>query len=206
MPAKSSPVKVQDKEAPTARSVAANPKTQNHAPAVLDVADARAALQKSASPARKTRASKTVSPAEVADASAIVSEKKAPVKTLSKTTAETTRVEADKVKPVAKRSRVPKDLAAQYGGAPATDDARRPVVEANAPRKRLTRAKKEARSQLLRADDEVLQRLQQANAVEVKQPARRGRGWEFECGCCGRVTRFQTPAALCECGAIAVRE
>ncbi len=108
--------------------------------------------------------------------------------------------------PKAKRSRVPKDLAAQYGGASQTEEAPRRAIETVAPRKRLTRAKKEARSQLLRADDEVLQRLQQANAIEAKKPERRGRGWEFECGCCGRVTRFQTPGAICECGAIAVRE
>ena len=108
--------------------------------------------------------------------------------------------------PKVRRSRVPKDLAAQYGGALEAEDAPRPVAEAPAPRKRLTRAKKEARTQMLQPDEGLLQRLQQANAVEVKKPASRGRGWEFECGRCGRVTRFQTPGAICECGAIAVRE
>ncbi len=108
--------------------------------------------------------------------------------------------------PKIKRSRAPKDLAAQYGAAPETEVAPRVIAEKTAPRKRLTREAKAARSQMLRPDDDVLQRLQQANAVEVKKPASRGRGWEFECGCCGRVTRFQTPAAICECGAIAVKE
>ena len=108
--------------------------------------------------------------------------------------------------PKIKRSRAPKDLAAQYGAAPATEDVPRNVVEKAAPRKRLTREAKAARSQMLRPDDDVLQRLQQANAVEVKKPASRGRGWEFECGRCGRVSRFQTPGAICECGAIAVKE
>lgn len=110
------------------------------------------------------------------------------------------------VAPKIKRSRAPKDLAAQYGGAPETGVAPRVVAEKPAPRKRLTRAAKEARSQMLRPDDDVLQRLQQANSIEVKKSATRGRGWEFECGRCGRITRFQTPAAICQCGAIAVRE
>lgn len=110
------------------------------------------------------------------------------------------------VAPKIKRSRAPKDLAAQYGAAPETYVAPRVVAEKPAPRKRLTRAAKEARSQMLRPDDDVLQRLQQANSIEVKKPATRGRGWEFECGRCGRITRFQTPGAICECGAIAVRE
>ena len=110
-----------------------------------------------------------------------------------------------KIAPKIKRSRAPKDLALQYGGA-ATEEISRPVAEKVAPRKRLTREAKAARSQMLRPDDNVLQRLQQANAIEVKKPANRGRGWEFECGCCGRISRFQTPAAICECGAIAVKE
>lgn len=112
---------------------------------------------------------------------------------------------APAVAPKAKRSRAPRDLAAQYGAAPETEMAPR-IAEKNAPRKRLTRAEKEARTQLLTPDEELMQRLQQANAVEVKQPARRGRGWEFECGRCGRISRFQTAGAICECGAIAVRE
>lgn len=111
-----------------------------------------------------------------------------------------------KVAPKVRRSRAPKDLALQYGAAPATEDVARNVVEKPAPRKRLTREAKAARSQMLRPDDDVLQRLQQANAVEAKKPASRGRGWEFECGRCGRITRFQTPGAICACGAIAVRE
>lgn len=110
------------------------------------------------------------------------------------------------VTPKIKRSRAPKDLAAQYGGALETEITPRIVAEKPAPRKRLTRAAKEARSQMLRPDDDVLLRLQRANSIEVKKPATRGRGWEFECGRCGRITRFQTPAAICQCGAIAVRE
>lgn len=104
----------------------------------------------------------------------------------------------------AKRSRVPKDLAQQYGAV--SEEAPRVVAPiGEAPRKRLTRAERAARSQLVRPDDDVLQRL--ARAGEVARPMqKRGRGWEFECGFCGRTTRFQTPGALCECGAIAVRE
>lgn len=156
-----------------------------------------------AAPARKApakRAARKSSDADVAldfgveTAAKVEAEVKDPV--------EAARVVAPRIK----RSRAPKDLAAQYGAAPETDVAPRVVAEKNVPRKRLTRAAKEARSQMLRPDDDVLQRLQQANAVEVKKPASRGRGWEFECGCCGRTTRFQTPAAICECGAIAVKE
>ena len=195
VPAKSPPAKtqtanVQSPKTPTAKASAS-------APATLDVSKVRAALQQNAAPAKKPRAAKSAPVAKAAAQSAVASEE-------SKTSA--TKVVENKATPVAKRSRVPKDLAAQYGGAPAIEDVPRHVVEASAPRKRLTRAKKEARSQLLRADDSVLQRLQQANAVEAKKPASRGRGWEFECGCCGRVSRFGTPAALCQCGAIAVKE
>ena len=110
------------------------------------------------------------------------------------------------IAPKIKRSRVPKDLALQYGASPESDVAPRVVAPKPAPRKRLTREAKAARSQMLRPDDGVLQRLQQANAIEVKKPASRGRGWEFECGRCGRISRFQTPGAICACGAIAVRE
>ncbi len=110
------------------------------------------------------------------------------------------------IAPKIKRSRVPKDLALQYGASPESDVAPRVVAEKPAPRKRLTREAKAARSQMLRPDDGVLQRLQQANAIEVKKPASRGRGWEFECGRCGRISCFQTPGAICACGAIAVRE
>ena len=236
MPAKS-PLKVQDGTASALKVQDSSVQTlkvqdtkkraskTSHSPATLDVSEVRAALQKSAAPAKKPRAAKLASPTEAAPIEAATTEAapteaaaieainapKTDATSVAKARAETgapaAKIVEGKAAPVARRSRVPKDLAAQYGAAPATDDGpRHAVVETAAPRKRLTRAKKEARSQLLRADDNVLQRLQQANAIEAKKPASRGRGWEFECGCCGRVTRFQTPAALCECGAIAVKE
>lgn len=199
-PAKPSPVKTQ------VATSSANSAKAEIAPATLNVVEARAALTP-----KKPRAAKV---APDAPAETVVAEVKPAKRSASKMqTAEKieeitdeTVVATEKAAPKAKRSRVPKDLAAQYGGAAETESVPRRVVETVAPRKRLTRAKKEARSQLLRADDEVLQRLQQANAIAAKKPERRGRGWEFECGCCGRITRFQTPGAICECGAIAVRE
>ena len=193
-PAKTSPAKPI-----STKTQSGAPKVES-APATLDGAQVRASLAP-----RKTRAAKV---APVAPVSAQVKP--------TKSGASNAQVEAklevepvaatEKAAPKARRSRVPKDLAAQYGGASESADVPRRVVETVAPRKRLTRAEKEARSQLLRAGDEVLQRLQQANTIAAKKPERRGRGWEFECGCCGRISRFQTPGALCQCGAIAVRE
>ena len=195
-PAKVAPVKTQ--------AAPSSAKKVEAVSATLDVTEARATLTP-----KKPRAAK-LSPDVVADAVVVkVKPAKRGANTAEKVEEKTTDervVATEKMAPKVKRSRAPKDLAAQYGGSSATEDVPRRVVEAVAPRKRLTRAKKEARSQLLRADDEVLQRLQQANAIEAKKPERRGRGWEFECGCCGRVTRFQTPGAICECGAIGVRE
>ena len=178
----------------------------------------------------KTRAAK-VAPAKSAESEAVLCEsvapaKKAPAKRTARKSedvaldfSDETEVEieapvsatpaaatAPVVAPRIKKVRAPKDLAAQYGATPDSEVVPRVVAEKAAPRKRLTRAAKEARSQMLRPDDGVLQRLQQANAIEVKKPASRGRGWEFECGRCGRISRFQTPGAICECGAIAVRE
>ena len=171
---------------------------------------------------KKTSATKNASTPEIAAPAASAPAAKTPVRRATRkadesaaTSAEAENEPKSSATPVAasvpaaplkvKRSRAPKDLALQYGAASETEVAPR-VVEKSAPRKRLTRAAKEARSQMLRPDDDVLQRLQQANAVEVKKPATRGRGWVFECGRCGRVSRFQTPGAICECGAIAVRE
>ena len=137
-----------------------------------------------------------------------VKTRKAQVKTVEVAPVEIERVVTApaEIAPKAKRSRVPKDLAQQYGAR--EDEApRRAVVEVAAPRKRRTKEQREARSQLLRPDEEVLQRLQQAQTVAPSRPApRRARGWRFECGHCGRVSRFETPGALCDCGAIAVRE
>ena len=192
-PAKTSPAKPI-----STKTQSGAPKVES-APATLDGAQVRASLAP-----RKTRAAKV---APVAPVSAQVKPAKGSV-SKAQVEAEVTAEPAatEKAAPKAKRSRVPKDLAAQYGGASESADVPRRVVETVAPRKRLTRAEKEARSQLLRAGDEVLQRLQQANTIAAKKPERRGRGWEFECGCCGRISRFQTPGALCQCGAIAVRE
>ncbi len=169
---------------------------------------------------KKTRAASSAPNTEVAAADAVPHAAKTPAKRAARKTvvaaekaviagmkeAAPATVVAPAVAPKVKRSRAPKDLALQYGAAPEIDAAPRAVADKTAPRKRRTRAEKEARSQMIRPDDDVLQRLQQANAIKVQKPARRGRGWEFECGRCGRITRFQTPGAICECGAIAVRE
>ena len=224
------PAKTQPARATSGSSLA--PRTEENAVAprrraaqnsnlALDFEVAPTEVETKATAPKKTRAAKTA-PAPVASTTAatapatVAPAAKISTKSRAAETAEVAQIEdvvaepekaplETKVAPKIKRSRAPKDLALQYGGA-ATEDVPRPVAEKPTPRKRLTREAKAARSQMLRPDDDVLQRLQQANAVEVKKTASRGRGWEFECGRCGRVSRFQTPAAICACGAIAVKE
>ena len=109
-----------------------------------------------------------------------------------------------------RRTKIPVNLAEQYGqslskrvevGAPV------PPVEEETPRKRLNRAERAARRELMTPDDDLRARLHRAqNAVSVAKPEKRPRGWRFDCGRCGQTSYFQTPGAICNCGALALKE
>lgn len=106
-----------------------------------------------------------------------------------------------------RRSRVPDNLAEQYGQNLSRRPAEPPPTAS--PRKRRTAAEREQRRQLMAPDPGLLQRLARVNDAASKSAKRvpRPRGWQFHCGRCGTRTGFQTPAGLCPgCGAIAVRE
>lgn len=108
----------------------------------------------------------------------------------------------------ATRKRAPKNLAEQYGATTEVRDA--PVaLEAETPRKRLSRVAREKRRELMKPDESLLERLARANATTFAKPRRAKKpvGWEFRCGRCGTTSHFQTPGALCPCcGAMALRE
>ncbi len=109
-----------------------------------------------------------------------------------------------------KRTKVPVNLAEQYGqslskrvevGAPPAP------VEEEAPKKRLNRAERTARRELMTPDDDLRARLHRAqNAVSLAKPEKRPRGWRFDCGRCGQTSYFQTTGAICPCGALAIKE
>ena len=107
----------------------------------------------------------------------------------------------------AKKVRVPKDLAAQYG----EKTVERPVItplEPDAPKKRLSKAERQARHDLMKPSEGLMERLARANQISLRKPASepRGKGWKFACGRCGAISYFQTPCGLCACGTIAVKE
>jgi hypothetical protein len=118
-----------------------------------------------------------------------------------------------------RRSRVPADLAVQYGEKEAR---RKPSAAAQEKirRARLDAREREQRRQLMTPDDDLMKRLARAgaittapgtqldeeNALHRPKAARRSRKWESRCGKCGVSSTFATPVGLCaRCGAIAVR-
>ncbi len=118
-------------------------------------------------------------------------------------------------KPVAppkktKRARVPANLAEQYGqnlSKRAESGVEIVPLEEETPKKRLTRAAREARRELMKPDDDLRARLARAhNVVSTRKPEKRPAGWRFDCGRCGQTSYFQTGGALCRCGALAIKE
>lgn len=109
-----------------------------------------------------------------------------------------------------KRAKVPLNLAEQYGQSLSKrvgNGVELPVAEEEAPKKRLNRAERAARRELMNPDDDLRARLLRAqNAVPSVKPEKRPRGWRFDCGRCGRTSYFETPGALCSCGALAIKE
>lgn len=108
----------------------------------------------------------------------------------------------------ARKPRVPKDLALQYGEKTTTRSEIAPPVEPESPKKRLSKTEREARRALIKPSEGLLERLARANQISHRkaQSEPRGKGWKFECGRCGTTSYFQTPGGLCGCGTIAVKE
>lgn len=117
-------------------------------------------------------------------------------------------VAAEKAKPKARKPRVPADLAAQYGEKPTARPEIVPLLDDKTPKKRLNKAEREARRELIKPDEGLLARLARTTQIVVKKPKSqpRGKGWKFECGRCGQTSYFETPAGLCACGAFAIKE
>ncbi|RYG53338.1 hypothetical protein EON80_32825 [bacterium] len=132
-------------------------------------------------------------PVEVAEATA---EKPAPRKAVS---------EGKK----SRRPRVPTNLAEQYGQSLSkrVENGAEDVTEDDSPKKRLSRAERQARRELMNPDDDLLARLHRVhNAVPTAKPVKRPPGWRFDCGRCGQTSYFRTSGALCNCGALAIKE
>ncbi len=108
----------------------------------------------------------------------------------------------------AKKVRVPKDLAAQYGEKTAIRPAVPLALEVEAPKKRLNKTERQARRDLMKPSESLMERLARANQITARKPASepRGKGWKFQCGRCGATSYFQTPGGLCACGTIAIKE
>ncbi|HEX9996494.1 MAG TPA: hypothetical protein VGB45_05065 [Abditibacterium sp.] len=115
----------------------------------------------------------------------------------------------DAAKPAlkARKVRAPKDFAAQYGEK-IVERAVVPVLEAETPKKRLNKEQRAARRELIKPDEGLLARLARASQVSSIKPKSepRGKGWKFQCGRCGQTSYFPVPAALCDCGAIAIKD
>ncbi|BCM90465.1 hypothetical protein IAD21_02318 [Abditibacteriota bacterium] len=108
-----------------------------------------------------------------------------------------------------RRPRVPVNLAEQYGQSLSkrVESGIETVVEDESPKKRLSRAERQARRELMSPDDDLLARLHRVhNAVPTAKPEKRPRGWRFDCGRCGQTSYFQTTGAICKCGALAIKE
>ncbi|PQV64310.1 hypothetical protein B1R32_106156 [Abditibacterium utsteinense] len=107
----------------------------------------------------------------------------------------------------AKKVRVPKDLAAQYGEK-ISDRPASLSIEPESPKKRLTKVERQARRDLIKPSEGLMERLARANQISLRKPPSepRGKGWKFACGRCGAISYFQTPGGLCTCGTIAVKE
>ncbi len=108
----------------------------------------------------------------------------------------------------ARKPRVPKDLATQYGEKTTTRSEIAPPLEAESPKKRLSKTEREARRALIKPSEGLLERLARASQItpQKSKAAPRGKGWKFECGRCGATSYFETPGGLCGCGTIAVKE
>ena len=120
----------------------------------------------------------------------------------------------------AKRSRVPKDFAVQYG----EKEKKIRVVKDKATTRRARRdaALRQKMRDIMEPGDELVARLRRAGVIGGEDeengahPARRvlksatkrrPRKWEARCGKCGNKSIFLTAAGLCaRCGAIMVRE
>lgn len=109
-----------------------------------------------------------------------------------------------------KKAKVPVNLAEQYGQSLSRrveSGAVTAPVEEEAPKKRLNRAERAARRELMAPDDDLRARLHRAqNVVPSAKPQKRPCGWRFDCGRCGQTSYFETPGALCSCGALAIKE
>lgn len=173
----------------TAKAEVAAPKAAPAAPTTKAVT--------AKAPAAKTKAAK-VEPA--APQAAPLAEAPAVAKPAA------TKTETGKLK--GKRAYAPKDLAAQYGEKVVERPNAVPVLEAIAPKKRLSKVEREARRQLIKPDEGLRERLARATQITFKKPKSepRGKGWKFECGRCGSTSYFQTPGGVCACGTIAVKE
>ncbi len=111
--------------------------------------------------------------------------------------------------PKTRRPRVPVNLAEQYGQSLSkrVENGAEVVVEEDSPKKRLSRAERQARRELMNPDDDLLARLHRIhNAVPTAKVEKRPRGWRFDCGRCGQTSYFQTNGAICQCGALAIKE
>jgi len=122
--------------------------------------------------------------------------------------------EATLAKPAApakkRRVKIPVNLAEQYGQSLSKRVETGAVVSApeeETPRKRLNRAERQARRELMNPDDDLRARLERAhNAVPSAPKEKRPRGWRFDCGRCGQTSFFQTTGAICSCGALAIKD
>lgn len=122
--------------------------------------------------------------------------------------------------PKAKRVRVPKDFAQQYGGA----EKQKKVVETSeTKRARRDAALRQKMRDAMEVGDDLVARLRRAGMIgggdepESKnghgaprfsgKMVRRPRKWEARCGKCGSKSLFKSQAGLClKCGAIMVRD
>lgn len=109
-----------------------------------------------------------------------------------------------------RRVKIPVNLAEQYGQSLSKRAETGAVVSApeeETPRKRLNRAERQARRELMNPDDDLRARLERAhNAVPSAPKEKRPRGWRFDCGRCGQTSFFQTTGAICSCGALAIKD
>ena len=132
-----------------------------------------------------------------------------------KSEAKTPKIEAEAPKkaksttPRVKRVKIPDNLGAQYGESLSkrAENGEIPVLEPETPKKRLTKVARQARRDLMRPDD-VMARLKRLNDLPVRKAPveKREKGWKFECGRCAKVSYFQTPGGICDCGALAIKE
>lgn len=110
----------------------------------------------------------------------------------------------------AKRARVPANLVEQYGqnlSKRVESGVEIPPVEDESPKKRLNRAERQARRDLMNPDDDLRARLLRAQSViPTRKVEKRPPGWRFDCGRCGKTSYFQTTGAICNCGALALKD